>query len=374
MKIKCEYCENFFDDTLEQCPHCGAPNKSIRRSTADQPTTVEELKEWYSSHGLPPAEVTRFFIGEDYKDPKAFGIFKDENTGNFVVYKNKADGSRAVRYEGTDEAFAVNEIYMRLKQEILEQKAHNIKSASKAGATENVGSGTNTSARPSKKLILFLVILLAGGMLFFGIIIFWFVQGLIQGARTPKDGYYQKGGKTYYYYSESVQSGWAVYDNNDWIETDVNEDLANWKNGEAYYQGEAYNNALGVSDFTQSLLYGDVTHECAQGYYKNEDRDYYYLPSAYGGWYYYDEGISDWSPISKSDLPADLKHSTTAESFWYTPTWDSSTQITDFESSSYYSEYEENISSKDDNDSDSDYSWDSGDSWDSGGTDWDSDW
>ena len=73
-----------------------------------------------------------------------------------------------------------------------------------------------------------------------------------------------------------------------------------------------------------------------------------------------------------------------ATDFWYTPTWDSETQITDFTESDDYIEYQEDLrrqaeyeaSKSNDNDSDSgsDYSWDSSDSWDSGGSDWDSDW
>ena len=382
MKIKCEYCENFFDDTLEQCPHCGAPNKNVRRSTADQPVTVEELKEWYTKQGLPPAEVTRFFIGEDYKDPKAFGIYKDASTGNFVVYKNKADGSRAVRYEGTDEAFAVNEIFMRLKQEILEQKAHNLKSDSKANSSGNGVSETGTSqeasktgksSKPPKWLIIVLVAIFGQGVFFVAFMIFSLISGMVKGFTIPNTGYYQKDGQTYYYYSESNHDVWAVYDNNDWVETEVNGELLKWKTAKPYYKGNAFNDGLGTSDFTQSILYDDVVHECTQGYYRAEDRDYYYLPSEYGGWYYYNDSSSDWSPISKDELPADLKHTSTAQNFWYTPTWDSNTQIKDFETTSYYSEYEDKTSSHSDS-SDSDYSWDSGDSWDSGGTDWDSDW
>lgn len=56
----------------------------------------------------------RFYIGEDFKEPKAFGVFKDTD-GNFVVYKNKADGSRAIRYRGPDETHAVNEIYQKMR-------------------------------------------------------------------------------------------------------------------------------------------------------------------------------------------------------------------------------------------------------------------
>ena len=93
MKIKCEYCDSMFDDTLENCPACGAPNANVRRSTSDQPTTIGGLMAWYDSKGLPGPEVTRFFIGQDYRGPRAFGIYKDENSGKFIVYKNKADGS-----------------------------------------------------------------------------------------------------------------------------------------------------------------------------------------------------------------------------------------------------------------------------------------
>ncbi|MBO4310125.1 MAG: hypothetical protein J5856_03545 [Lachnospiraceae bacterium] len=123
MKISCRYCSSMFEDTLEKCPTCGAPNALVKRSVADQPLTIEEFKKWYASKGLPPSEVTRFFIGRDYREPKAFGIYRDENTDKFIVYKNMADGTRNIRYEGTDEAYAVNELFNRLKQEILEQKA-----------------------------------------------------------------------------------------------------------------------------------------------------------------------------------------------------------------------------------------------------------
>ncbi len=75
--------------------------------------TIEDLCGWYNAHNLPPYETTRFFIGVDYKKPRAFGIYRDGN--EFVVYKNKDNGERAVRYKGPDEAYAVNEIYLKLK-------------------------------------------------------------------------------------------------------------------------------------------------------------------------------------------------------------------------------------------------------------------
>jgi hypothetical protein len=125
MKIKCEYCNSYIDESEEKCPTCGAPNKDFKRVGNQVPTTIAELEEWYKAHNLPPYETTRFFIGIDYKEPKAFGIYKDDKTGKFVVYKNKDTGERKIRYEGKDEKYAVNELYMKLKEEILNQKSLN---------------------------------------------------------------------------------------------------------------------------------------------------------------------------------------------------------------------------------------------------------
>lgn len=122
MKVKCEYCAAMIDSTLDKCPNCGAVNSNVVRVSKSTPRTIAELKEWYVGHNLPPSNVTRFFIGEDYKEPRAFGIYQDGN--EFVVYKNKDTGERAIRYRGTDEAYAVNELYLKLKSEILNQKAN----------------------------------------------------------------------------------------------------------------------------------------------------------------------------------------------------------------------------------------------------------
>ena len=137
MKIQCEYCGNYIDDSDEKCFHCGAINKGIKRTGNGVPRTIEELKQWYIDHNLPDENSTRFFIGKDYAGPKAYGIYQDQNTGDFIVYKNKADGSRATRYSGKDEAYAVNELYTKLKEQINIQKSRN--------SGYNYNNGTNTS-------------------------------------------------------------------------------------------------------------------------------------------------------------------------------------------------------------------------------------
>ena len=129
MKVKCDYCENYIEEISESCEHCGAPNPHYKRTANAQPETIDQLRDWYVAHNLPDETVTRFFIGKDYKGARAFGIYQDVN-GDFVVYKNKSDGTRAERYRGDDEAFAVNELYQKLRSEIANQKAGNAKSSS----------------------------------------------------------------------------------------------------------------------------------------------------------------------------------------------------------------------------------------------------
>nr|MCR5107274.1 glycosyltransferase family 39 protein [Lachnospiraceae bacterium] len=264
----CDFCNAQYDDSLDNCPHCGAPNSSVRRGEG-VPRTIEELKKWYTDHNLPPEETTRFFIGTDYKKPKAFGIYKDGNSGDYVVYKNKADGSRAVRYQGKDESYAVNEIYQKLKDEIARQKGRN--------------DGKRSSKRSlKKKLSMFwssLGILIFGflaALTFFGGFLakYAIVLGVIaigiyiylsfkNGNRDPKplitrsllilavcvlltmtykwmepankDGYYNIAGNTYY----SRDDKWYTYDPvyDDWYYYGVFPDISEGTDYSDYYEG-----------------------------------------------------------------------------------------------------------------------------------------
>lgn len=123
MKVKCDFCGGMIEDTEPICPNCGAANEHMSRVTDGIPKTIEELRAFCEAKKLP-LEQMRFFIGEDFKEARAFGIFKDSD-GNFVVYKNKADGTRAERYRGPDEAYAVNEIYEKMKSEVALRRNKN---------------------------------------------------------------------------------------------------------------------------------------------------------------------------------------------------------------------------------------------------------
>lgn len=120
----CEYCGSQIPTTARVCPYCNALNQNMQPNLlTNDPQTIEELRVWYKERNLPPENITRFFIGKDNREPKAFGIYQDGD--NFVVYKNTADGVRHEHYRGTNESVAVRELLLKLKEIILKQKLYN---------------------------------------------------------------------------------------------------------------------------------------------------------------------------------------------------------------------------------------------------------
>ena len=203
MKIQCDYCGNTYEDTQEKCPSCGAPNPSHQNT--GKPKTIEELQDWYKKRNLPAPEVTRFFIGVDYKEPKAFGIYKDEN-GEFIVYKNKADGSRAVRYKGKDEQYAVNELYQRLKDEIVHQKhlnEGNRSGGSGSGSVFSGGGGGRDGKTPfGPKLVRFLI-----KFWIIAVLVSFLITFIVTPIRNRHNGYYQYGEAILYNYQDDCSTG-----------------------------------------------------------------------------------------------------------------------------------------------------------------------
>ena len=111
---KCPYCDSTLRSDQEKCPGCGAPNALFVADTPRTvflPKTIPELQEYCAERGMPLLRM-RFFIGEDCREPRAFGIYRSGS--DVVVYKNKADGSRAVRYNGPDEGYAAQELWAKI--------------------------------------------------------------------------------------------------------------------------------------------------------------------------------------------------------------------------------------------------------------------
>lgn len=182
------------EETVESCPHCGAPLSGANRTASEQPRTIEELKNWYVAHHLPPEEITRFFIGKNITEPKAFGIYKND-VGDCVVYKNKSTGERAIRYQGADEAYAVNELYQRLKAEIADQKGNR--------PTQVQQPLVNNKKKQRKGCLICILIFLAICIL-----------AVILDNSSP-NGYYNYQGTQYYHQGNS----WYYYDEDadDWF-------------------------------------------------------------------------------------------------------------------------------------------------------------
>ncbi len=242
---KCQYCDSTISSSDKQCPSCGAPNPNYVAETTrsiTKPKTIEELKTYCAERGMPLLRM-RFFIDEDYKQPRAFGIYRDGD--RFVVYKNKSDGSRAIRYQGPDEAYAVNELYMKLLTECHNRGIY--PDGKPEGIDRSGGNGANK--KQSKRW----VFILAGVLLY----VFFFVFMLAHSCRLHRhDGYYDfNDGKIWYlhgndwYYSNEGSTG-----SNSWHGSSFSPIEGDY---EQYYQGKDYDSDWGVTDFHSSDAYED---------------------------------------------------------------------------------------------------------------------
>ena len=261
MQVKCDFCGALVDETNETCPKCGAPLSGAHRTSIEQPKTIEELKAWYEAHHLPPEEVTRFFIGKDIKEPKAFGIYKD-STDDFVVYKNKSTGERAIRYKGADEQYAVNELYQRLKAEIADQKGNRPANVKQQYVPDN-----SYKKKKRKKGCLIAII----------VFVVLSILTAIFGNDAP-NGYYNYKGTQYYHQGSS----WYYYDKekDDWFKSTEDLDITD-KNAKDYQ----ITNHVG-KDFESTSWYDSGSHSDDSGWDSDSDWD-----SGSDSW---DSGGTDW--------------------------------------------------------------------------------
>lgn len=268
MKIPCEYCGQMIPETAQNCPNCGAANSRVKRTAYGVPTTIEELRAYCQRHNLPLKDM-RVFLGEDYRGAKAFGIYRDESTGNFVVYKNKADGTRAVRYEGNDEAYAVNELYMKINERVSEQKRHmGAKSPNNSNVSDRAAKILIKSLKFQIVIWIMVVAMLAAG---------WYAAG-------PSGGYYSYQDNTYYY-DTSCWYEWDDYDE-EWSPTQVDRELE--KNADDYYQSSSWRAGYEVGDFSETSWYSEKE-------WASDDWDSDYDWDSSDSWdSSYDDWDSDW--------------------------------------------------------------------------------
>lgn len=353
MQIKCEYCGTMIDDHEDKCPNCGAVNVNVKRVADSTPKTIEELSEWYKARNLPSYETTRFFIGINYTEPRAFGIY--EENGEFIVYKNKATGERAIRYRGTDEEYAVNELFLKLKSEILNQKALNLKEGNETSYSDPLSEKRvniifYSIFIPLAYIIPFIVFLLLYlnvtnrlGLVFTVVgAALWFASVITFQLMTEICSSYKKKHRNKKIRFLKNPIVWLVSTPENygahWISRFIIILLLiipRWSDFDTQYYN--YN----------QRIYAEYNHE----------------------WYEYEYDRNDYRYVGYDALPVELQ----TNSIDYEYDWNSDTvswNMTPFEESVYYEVNCETHGSS----SDSDYDWDSGSDWDSGGTDWDSDW
>ena len=261
---QCQYCGAAVSSADRYCPNCGAPNEGYVADTQRQvflPKTIEELKEYCAERGMPLLKM-RFFIGEDYRQPKAFGIYRDG--GNFIVYKNKANGQRAIRYRGPDEAFAVNELFLKLLEE-----CHNRGIYPDGGMPERTLLGVQSTKRKKSGALVPIIVIIC-------MIFLTAAMALYSAHQHRNDGYYAIGDGTVYY---RYGSDWYFTDDFSnagyWYETD---DFPAGDYAE-YSLGEDWTSYWGVSDFKSSSTWDSIQESHSSS------------SSDYDSW---DSGDTDW--------------------------------------------------------------------------------
>ena len=224
---KCYHCGEPLERGERVCPRCGADVNEDR-----EPHTIYELRAWCARRNMP-LEKMRFFLGEDCREPRAFGIYQDDD-GDFVVYKNKADGVRAVRYRGPDEAHAVREIYQKLLSEI-DLRRQKKRGQSGGAPNRSGGSGSAVGTVLTLTMMVIVIAVVTVFVLFLG--------------HEPRRGYYRYDGD--YYYSQD--GDWYYYDDDTWLPYEIDGEFAD--NSEDYYVGDWYSGDYGVEDFYDSGYY-----------------------------------------------------------------------------------------------------------------------
>ena len=294
--------------------------------------SYKQLEEIFQDFRID-SEKTRFYIGKDYTEPRAFVIYEDD-FGNYVVYKMKADGSRALRYKGPDEEYAVNEYYQKFLEEIRKRPefARKLLGNDKRNQTPKVGKDDGDL---KWFIILFISIFVAILFSMMNLLPKWVILALFL----------------------AVNPGIFIWL---FISKQLNRDTIippKWYSIIALV-------VILLFGFTSNIN-KRISHR-KDGYYivnkhpyYRQGRDmYYFINDTWTYYGTYDDFIDDYDYYDYYDYYID------------------NNEYDNFENSYYYDDWKKEDSwSSSDFDSDSGWSdSDSWDSWDSGGTDWDSDW
>ena len=207
--------------------------------------TLNDLFRFVSDHNLDTDKM-RFMLGGDTYEPRYFGIYYDENTGLWIVYKNKSDGSRFIRYRGYSEEEAVNIIFDKMKEEMNLRKRNTARK-----------NHRDIYSSVKRDMVITYTLVIA-------IIVFTICYIGIKRLNRPhvySHGYYLVDDTYYYHYNDD----WYYYDNGWLIYGDDVDDLDDYT-----YYGLTY-------DFDDSFYdtdYFDEDYDDYIDYYDNYDNNY----------------------------------------------------------------------------------------------------
>ena len=278
MSWKCERCGSVMRNAGSVCSTCGLGKDDLPmlpKGAYKIPQTITELKQFCEVRGMPLKKM-RFFIGEDYREPRAFGIYQDED-GQFVVYKNKSNGERAIRYRGSREDFAVHELYEKLKSETEIRRKKNA-SYGKIGGGKRIPSYISQSG----KIVLASTIIM---FLMMGLVLLLSLLGHhIDDQKYGKRGYYEYNDTAYYH----VKDDWYYYDTNDYGWTPTESPFSDYEDertaSEDAYVGKDYDGDSFYTDWNKSVWYDNYFSSSASS-------DSGWSSSDYDSW---DSSDTDW--------------------------------------------------------------------------------
>ncbi|MCR5294536.1 MAG: hypothetical protein K6E30_05105 [Lachnospiraceae bacterium] len=239
--------------------------------------SIGELKQKCAEKNMP-LEKMRFFIGEDRKEPRCFGVYQDPESGDWIVYKNKDNGERAVRYQGKDEARAAQEIWAKIGAETVRRKRYKSNPYDEEELTRDLsGSGRKPFAFKLPEWLDWQT----AGFAVCMIATAFFIWQDIKPSSARSNGYYQVGEALFY----SLDDDWYYYDSGDWSrysDTLALEDDSYLGN---YYSFEDPYDAFSYTEYYQEAYEYDGDDWQADEY---DDDDYDY---DYDDW---DAGDTDW--------------------------------------------------------------------------------
>lgn len=251
--------------------------------------------DFVQKHNIP-LDTIRFALGEDKgHEPRWFYIYQDRFTGEWVVAKNKSDGSTAERYRGNDEAKACQILFDKMEEEFNKRQF-------KSPQTTQAETKYREEIKKRKTRDRFASAL--HNTVVYAIVIV-ILAIIVRATLTDKPGSARRPGQGYYVFQRTYDDG-SVWD-----------DLYYYLDSSWYYFDEEYDDWYVDEDFDYSYDYVDDYYvgnyySSLDGYYDGDAWDFddttyyqYYLDTmdndSDNNYYYDDDDDDSWDSFDWGD-------------------------------------------------------------------------